>query len=265
MIPIRALRPRAAALAGALLCFGACTDLPTGTDSFQLEADGQLWVAIVPQGDLPDAATWLAYGPVGAEGDRLRVVVQGRWEEARRARGAGDEARAQRLLEEALQEAAGAMTVAPGASYFLAREAALLAWESRARAAVALERAPALATTLESVERHREAMAQAVTEGDYRTAAIRLTEASELARSWSPDGVALQVLDRVETHLAAAARSPEERERTAQLVASARQELVGGSPLRAMQRALYALQLAGGSELREIPAETRPSCGEYAC
>jgi hypothetical protein len=260
--------PRSRRLPLALLSLGlaaACTDLPTGADAFQLEADGQVWVAVVPPADLPDAASWLEYSPEGADPFGLRQEVAALQAEARRARVVGDPERADQLLGEAMHLAVDAMTADPDVEVFRRGTQALASWRRSVQAGVELERTPALRATVEAVARDAEAVDAAVGEGDFRRAATRLTEAGERVRRWSPDGVALQVLERVEAHLAAAARSPQEMERTAHLMTGAREELVGGDPLRAMQRALYALQLAGGSELREIPVEERSRCGEYDC
>jgi hypothetical protein len=263
--------PHASRLGFAVLCVSlmgaqtSCTDLPTGADSFQLEADGQLWVAVLPPEGLPDAATWLAYTSPGAAPFALRAEIAEIEEQARRARVSGDAERADALLTGALRRSVEAMAVDPGRGFFAERRAALDSWRRSVQAGVEIDRAPALRATLEAVERDGAAVDAALEAGDYRAAAMRLTVAAERIRRWSPDGVAAQVLERVETHLAAAARTPQELERTAHLVDGARQELLGGNPLRAMQRALYALQLAGGSELHEIPVLERSRCGEYAC
>ena len=58
--------PRSAtwlALSATLALQAACSDLPTGSDSFQLEADGELWTAVVAPAGLPTAETWLAFAP----------------------------------------------------------------------------------------------------------------------------------------------------------------------------------------------------------
>ena len=64
--------------------------LPTGADAFQLEADGQLWVAVLPPQDLPEAATWLAYTSAGAAPFALRAEIAELEEQARRARVIGN-------------------------------------------------------------------------------------------------------------------------------------------------------------------------------
>lgn len=254
------------ALALVLLALPACEDLPTGADAFQLEADGELWTAVVPPADLPTAATWLRFAdPAAPHVGAVAAEVEGLYARAARARALGELTEADALLSEAAASAVGVMQTVPRPGIFLAGVASLGGWERSVRSGVDLTRAPALAAAVTAVERDREAVELALREGDPRAAALHLTLASERVRAWGPQGVALRVLGRVEAHLASAARSPAEAERAAHLVQSAREELLNGEPLRAVQRALYALQLAGGNELREIPAEEHPACGEYAC
>ena len=123
---------------------------------------------------------------------------------------------------------------------------------------------PELAAALERVEQERDAASEAMSDGRDEEAAVRLTLASEWARAWGPEGVALRVLDRVEERLAqTSAEGGAERAR--HFVLSARQELSEGESLRAVQRALYALQLADGQGLSEPEDDTRPRCGEFGC
>lgn len=267
MTPI-ALRRTAALppLALALLALPACTDLPTGVEAFQLEADGELWTAVMPPADLPTAATWLQYAnPASPETNAAAVEVEALYMRAGRARARGELQQAETLLAAAATRAVEVMDDAPRPGIFLAGVSSLQGWERSVRAGIDLSRAPALATTLAAVAQDREAVEVSLLEGDERAAALRLTRAAERVRAWGPQGVALRVLGRVEAHLASAARSPGEAERARHLVQSARDELMNGEPLRAVQRALYALQLAGGSALQEIPAEEHPRCGEYSC
>lgn len=262
------LSPRAARLSVAALSLcllGACEDLPTGTEAFQLEADGQLWTAVMPPADLPSAETWLAFSVPTAEALEATEAVGLLLSDADRARAKGDLEGADELLDRAARRAVGVMEVSPGAAVFSAGVASLQAWQRSVENGLDLSRVPALAQAVEEVKREREALEKALREGDDPAAALHLTRAADRIRAWAPRGVALQVLQRVEAHLASAGRAGGEGERAAHLVKGARQELLEGDPLRAVQRALYALQLAGGSELHEIPREDRARCGEYAC
>jgi hypothetical protein len=267
---MKSFPPRRAASASLLViacaALSACTDLPTGTESFQLDADGELWTAVVPPADLPSPATWLAYvAAESPEGMAAALEVSTLEADAMRARALGQLDRARDLNAAAALRAVEAMEVSPGPAVFVAGVASLESWMRSVRAGVDLTRVPALVAALEAVELDRVAVEEALRSGDEPVAALHLTRAAERVRDWAPQGVALRVLGRVEQHLAAAARSPGEIERATHLVQSARQELIAGNALRAVQRALYALQLAQGSELREIPVLERASCGEYAC
>ena len=245
---------------------GACADLPTGADSFRLEADGQIWTAVMPPEDLPDASTWLAYSaPDSPAASAARDEVASLQSQATRARAAGNLELANEFLTEAAGRAVAAMEVSPEKDVLLRGGASLEAWERRAREEIERVAIPGLAEAVDAVELDRQRMEAALAGGDDRLAALLLTVAAERIRDWSPQGVALRVLGRVESHLAAAARSPEERERATHLMQSARYELIDGNSLRAMQRALYALQLAGGNGLSEAPEQEHSRCGEHAC
>ncbi|HEX6927008.1 MAG TPA: hypothetical protein VF167_16415 [Longimicrobiaceae bacterium] len=240
-----------------------CKDLPTGTDSFQLEADGQLWTAVVAPSDLPTAASWLAYGKDPTAAPEVAALES----EAARARIEGDSQRAQELLAEAAARAVRSMTSDPGPRPFLSAVAALEEWDRTVRSEVDLQRAPELAFAVELVARERESARDAYLRGDARTAALLLTRAADRVREWSPQGVALRVLDRAVASLGERGKDGPHAERIEHLVRSAREELMHGTPLRAVQAAVYALQLADGQGMPEpaIPAEARAPCGEYSC
>jgi hypothetical protein len=245
---------------------GACADLPTGADSFRFEADGQIWTAVMPPEDLPDASTWLVYSaPDSPAASAARDEVASLQSQATRARAAGNLELANELLTEAARSAVAAMEASPEKDVLLRGGASLEAWERRAREEIERVTIPGLAEAVDAVELDRRRMEAALAGGDGRLAALLLTVAAERIRDWSPQGVALRVLGRVESHLAAAARSPAERERATHLMQSARYELIHGNSLRAMQRALYALQLAGGNGLSEAPEQEHARCGEHAC
>lgn len=260
------LPPRRRLLAALFLCAtaaGACTDLPTGTGAFQLEAEGTLWTAVVVPSDLPTMASWLRYAPPGSETEAASRRVAELQEESRRVRAAGDLGRADALTAEAAELALG-MRSAPARASLIRGMLAVDGWQRDVRESIQLERAPELAAAVERVERERDAAAEALSEGRDDEAAVRLTVAAEWARSWSPEGVALRVLERVEARLGEDDEA-EGAARARHLVHSARQELVAGEPLRAFQRALYALQIADGQALSQPEDEARAPCGEYGC
>lgn len=267
MIPHSALRRGCrAALCLALLTPIACADLPTGPEAFQLQADGEFWTAIVPPPGLPSIDSWLQQlpeeSPVTTE---IAEQVAALRAEASEARTRGDLQRADELLLEATQRALAAMDGAPGQRTLLTGIASLASWDRSLRMEIDLSRTPALAATVEAVAEDRAAADAALKGGDPHLAAVHLTRGAERIRHWAPTGVALQVLSRVDTHLANTALAPGGGGRTAHLVESARYELLNGNPYRAVQRALYALQLASGQELYEIPEDETSRCGEYTC
>lgn len=252
------------ALTALLALFAAaCTDLPTDAGAFQLEADGTLWTAIATPTDLPSAATWLRYAPSGPDGEAATARVAELQRDARRARASGDSERADALTVEAMEVVARGMD-APGRGTLIRGMIAVDGWQRAVRETVVLDRVPELAAALDRVEQEREAASDALSEGRDVEAAIRLTLASEWARAWGPEGVALRVLDRVEERLAQESGEGG-AERARHFVRSARQELAEGESLRAVQRALYALQLADGQGLSSSDDDARPRCGEFAC
>ena len=252
-----------AALAVCSFAAGACTDLPTGPGAFQLEAGGTLWTAVVAPSDLPTIGSWLRYAPAGPETQALSAQVSELERESRHARASGDVGRADALTINAAQLALEAASGAARPS-LIRGLLAVDGWQRDVRESVQLEGAPELAAAVERVEREREAAAEALSEGRDEEAAVRLAVAAEWARSWSPEGVALRVLERVEARLMED-EGADGSSRARHLVHSARHELVAGEPLRAVQRALYALQIADGQALSEPEDETRSRCGQYGC
>ena len=53
--------------------------------------------------------------------------------------------------------------------------------------------------------------------------------------------------------------------RARHLLASARQELRTGDPLRALERALYAIQISNGAQLDGARPDSTPVCGDSRC
>lgn len=267
MTPLRVLRRgRIAALSVALLAPVACADLPTGPEVIQLQADGEFWTAIVPPAGLPSIDSWLDSLPQGhPDAVALADQVATLRAEAGEARSRGDFERADELLFQATRQVVEGMDQPPATRALLTGLASLDSWERSLHADIDLSRTPALAATVTAVAEDRAAADAALRAGDDRTAAALLTRGAERIRLWAPTGVALQVLNRVDARLASAALSAGINDRTAHLVESARYELLNGNPYRAVQRALYALQLASGQQLYEIPPDETARCGEYTC
>lgn len=267
MTPLRVLRRgRCATLCVALLASSACADLPTGPEAIQLHADGEFWTAIVPPPGLPSVDSWLDSLPSDRpDAVELAEQVAALQAEADAARSRGDVERADELLFRATREIVEAMDQPPATRVLLTGLASLDSWERSLQADIDLSRTPALAATVTAVAEDRAAADAALRAGDDRLAAVLLTQGAERIRAWAPSGVAMQVLKRVDARLASAALGGGGSDRTAHLVESARYELLNGNPYRAVQRALYALQLASGQQLYEIPLEETARCGEYTC
>lgn len=244
----------------------ACRDSPTVPHALQQLAGGEGWLAVsVPEG-LPALATWLPYldraSPEGAVvGVRVRALEQS----AVRARRAGQLQLASDLDREAVRLAVGALHRAPEPAVLRRGLAAAELWTQRIRSQPQLETAPELIASLVAVDSARAGAVRALTSGDTTTAVLLLAQAAERIRWHAPEAVALRVLTRVESQLRSdgAATTPA-GERALYLVRSAREELVVGSPTRALRRALYALQLAEGRELRAVPPVPHP-CAPAGC
>lgn len=231
-----------------LFALGACTDLPSSPTALRILADGRQWVAVAPPERLPDVAMWLPYVSGAAEGGGAAAEVGALQAAAERARREGNPGRAADLRGRALATAVRSLSRSPEPAVFESALGALDQWTARARSTAVAE-ADALASAVSAVETGRARAAAALTAGDSTAAVAYLGGASEIVREWSPAEVALRVLARAEEAMVSSTRGAASRERVRHLARSARQELVDGDPVRALRRALYALQLAAGGGL----------------
>src|SRR5690606_1594828 len=131
----------------------------------------------------------------------------------------------------------------PGPEFFMRARGALVRWEQSVRAGVDLEENPELSAAVVTVHDEAEAVDEALRDDDFSAAALHLTAAAMMIQEWSPEGVAMRVLDRAEARLAGSSDASPRSERAIRLLQSARQELLRGNAMRATQRGLYALQL----------------------
>jgi hypothetical protein len=234
-------RPILTALA-VLACsaLGACADLPSGPHSFVREAAGTTWVAVVEPAGLPTARTWLAAVPAGApEGEAARATLV----EAARVRRAGDLESALALEDRAALEAATSLSRAPEPQVVLAALAAVDAWAERAAVRTAEGRFPALALA-ERAAREGAAQARAhLAAGDTLAAVREVTRAAEKAHAWAPLAVALRAVRQAEGYIERSPAPSPELQRARHLLRGAREGVALGDHTRAMQRAMYALQL----------------------
>jgi hypothetical protein len=257
-------RGRTVACAALLALVAGCTDAPTSPQAFQLLAGGKDWIAIAAPTDLPTAATWAPFLlQQGDSGHALVERVRALEHQADRARLDGEFARAGDLRREASSLAVNSLTAVPPASVVLESAWALDRWLRRVDAVGVSE--PHVVAAIDSVRAGRDAADGSLESGDTIAAVKQLMAASEQIRRWSPAEIAWRALQRAEVGVAAMPESGTAYNRARHLAQSAREELRSGDPLRALERALYAIQLAGGAQLSSAPADEPGDCGERGC
>lgn len=239
-MPRRFRRPPQA-LAAALACAAsACADLPTAPESFVREAGGSVWVAVVEPAGLPTARAWLGMLPGDApEGDAARATLA----KASRAWKNGDIEGSLLLEDRAAREAAAALPRPPEARVILVALAAIDEWAERAALRTEGGRFPELARARLAV---REGSARAharMAAGDTLAAARDIALAAETARAWAPLAVAMRAVRDAERRIDATPNPSADLLRARRLLRGAREGVAMGEPMRALQRATYALQL----------------------
>lgn len=216
----------------------ACEDAPTEPRAYRHETAEGVWVAVTLPAGTPTVLSWLPYVRDEAALARLRGLD----ESAREARAAGDLTLALALEGEAADAAAAALAAPPPAGVVDRSFDAVERWLAGVRS-----RAPGHDVLDRDVEVVREAHRAARSTrqaGDTLAAVRHLAEAAERIRDHAPEAVANRALLRAEALLRADADPTAETERAVHLVRSARHALAVGEPVRAMRRALYAVQLA---------------------
>jgi hypothetical protein len=241
-MPLRVFRPLAVLFAAALPALSACDDGPTAPTSYVQVAGGRAWVAVAEPRGLPRAETWLPYLPAASRAgvDALRAGAQ-------RARAAGRPEEALALEGQALRQAAAGVERAPHAGRLLGVLAALEAWTDRARARLDLGAHPELSAAAASVAAQAQAARAALAAGDTAAAVRHLSEGTLAAREQSPMGVGLRLLADAEARLQAGAASGATARNARALLLGARAGLASGDSIRALRRAVYALQLLEGA------------------
>jgi hypothetical protein len=216
----------------------ACEDSPTASATYAHVADGRTWVAVAEPAGLPTMDTWLPFVGVEAAAD-LRTLRG----EAARARGAGRIEEARALEAEGFARAARALHRTPDERDVLVALAALESWVSRAEARLLVDDDADLAATVGDVRAlHREART-ALAAGERTAAVVHVTGAAAAAREWSPVAVGLRLLARAEHRLETGEVPEEAARRARRLLVGAREGLATGDTVRAVRRALYALQV----------------------
>lgn len=245
--PRRAARLLALA---SVLVLAACEDGGTGPTSYVHAVAGGAWVAVAEPEGMAGADTWL---PWLAENGTAVARVRALRDEAGRARSAGRADDAQRLDDAALRLASVSLARTPDpVRGVLVPLAALDSWTDRARARLETGRYPQLDAAASAVAASADAARQSLAAGDTAVAVAHVAEGTLAARRHSPLGVGLRLLASVEGRLGP--RQPGESadmRRARDLLTGAREALATGDSLRAMRRAVYALQLleAEGVEL----------------
>jgi hypothetical protein len=258
-------RGRLLASAALLALLAACKDAPTAPQALQVMAAGRDWVAIATPTDLPTAATWAPF--LMRQGEEGRAVV-GRVKELERqsdrSRKDGAFARASALRREAAELAVSSLDSAPSADIVLESAGGVDRW-LRSVDAVGLGTSRLLVATVDSVRAGRAAAKEALAAGDTVAAVRAIMAASEQIRLWSPPEIAWRALQRAEAAVAAMPDGGADHDRARRLVQGSRLELRTGDPLRALERALYALQLADGAQVTGRSADIPGECGEQGC
>lgn len=254
---------RAAPVAAILLA--ACQDAPTVPLALERMAGGREWVAVEAPRDLPSSGTWSAYldrstraGAIAAEEvETLRA-------EARAAMIGGDAARAEAIEGEAVRVALQSLRRTPDASAVRAAVVSLERWMDRARDTDAARRTE-IGAAIAVVRSAHGAADRLLTAGDTLGALLRVADAAAEIRGHAPDAVALRVLARAESELETIAVDSLTHRRAVHLLRAAREAIVDGDPMRSLQRALYALQLAHGRGLAVDTIRLPKSCPPAAC
>jgi hypothetical protein len=265
-LPSRCRRWLLRALPGLLALSAACSDAPLGPHALQQLAGGERWVAVAVPDRLPTLGDWLpSLDRSTAAGREVATRAESLRGEAQAARAAGRLEEAARLEREALRLVIGSLDRAPDARLMRDAFHAIDAWCDRVRSEVVLDEVPRVAVSLRAVEAARTSAAASLTAGDTAGAVLRIAFAAEQIREHAPPAVALRVLEQVETRLRQLPEGEPGRRRALRLLRSAREELARGSSSRALQRALYALQLAEGRQVPTDTARVSESCRGPAC
>ena len=237
-----------------VLAVAACDDAGTAPTSYVQVVAGGAWVAVAEPPGMPRADTWLPWlaadGPAAAQVRQLRDA-------AGRARGGGRVEEAISMEDDALRLAAGSLARSPDAVRgVLGPLAALDVWTDRARARLEMGRYPELHAAAAGVAAEAAAARRALAAGDTMTAVAHLANGTLLARRHSTVGVGLRLLAAVEARLGPPKNIDSTNlKRARHLLAGAREALATGDSMRAMRRAVYALQLLDQEGIA-LPAPT---------
>lgn len=247
-------RPAARLLAlAALALLSACEDAPSAPTSYVQVVAGGTWVAVAEPVGMAKPESWLAYT---AEGGPAWESLRELRASAARARNGGKIEQALRLEDEALRLSSISLARAPEAERVLLPLAALDAWTDRARARLEIGSYPELSAATEAVHAEAEAARAALAAGDTRRAVVHVTRGTLQARRMSPMAVGLRLMASVEARIGAGAGESAGVRRARHLLRDAREGLATGDSIRALRRAIYALQLLEAEGITAGPPET---------
>ncbi|HEU4884594.1 MAG TPA: hypothetical protein VFT45_20225 [Longimicrobium sp.] len=221
-----------------LLLLAACEDAPTAPTSYVQQAAGGVWVAVTEPVSLPRTDTWLPY--VGAQD---AAALRAMREQAARLRVSGRVEDALQMEDEMMRTAARSLARTPEPARLLASAAALDEWVDRARARLQTGTYPELSAAVLAVTAEAEAARAQMAAGDTNRAVMHLTRGAIAAREQAPLAVGLRLMGAVEARLAQEKGQSAGVRRARHLLADAREGLATGDSLRALRRAIYALQL----------------------
>jgi hypothetical protein len=231
----------------AAVLFAACDEGPTAPTVYTHPADGKLWAAIVVPNGTPDARTWLPYVAQGRpEGQAVVRSARSLQAEAERLRRRGEAEAAQRHDEQAAALLAESVSRMPPPHVLHRAFSALDEWTDRARTAALAGEFPEVSDRMARVLALGVEAREALQRGDTVAALRDLTAAGALVREQAPALVAHRVLARAEERIADLAPRDPEAARALRLLRHSRESLAQGDAVRALRRALYALQLADG-------------------
>jgi hypothetical protein len=244
-------RPARLAALAAVLLLAACEDAPTAPTSYVQQAAGGVWVAVTEPAQLPRVDTWLPY--IGAETPAAGALREMR-DRAARFRTAGRVEDALRLEDEMMVFAARSLTRPPDPARLLAGVAALDEWADRAHARLQTGSYPELSAAVAIVTAEAQEARARMAAGDTGRAVLHVTRGAVAAREQAPVAVGLRLMAAVEAALAGGAGESAGVRRARHLLADAREGLATGDSLRALRRAVYALQLLDAEGITVSPA-----------
>ncbi|CAN5678580.1 hypothetical protein BH23GEM6_BH23GEM6_10840 [soil metagenome] len=229
-------------------------------------AGGEEWAAIAAPRELPQLETWLPYLSRGTEQGRAAYQSVRELERlALQARRAGNLQESALLRNQAEQLTVASLERNPEPAVLQNALYSIDFWIGRVPSSIPLERNSSIAAALNEVTASRVAAAAMLERGDTAAALLEIMSASERIRQHTPEAVAIRVLANAESRIAPEMIGHAAAARALHLLGSARQELISGDPVRALNRALYALQIMEGSEVRVVKSGPDHICAGQEC